>query len=242
MKRRLVHVFRQYFLYPLRILVLKFFKHKNGNNTIYVFHHIPKTAGTTFNAFLSSNFMVFKDYRLGWSNNIPKPLDIKNFNENVCISGHFNFNKNYSVQKRYNDQLIKYKKTLKIITFLRDPLELRISLYNYLRKNNQIDEKIKVNDFIFTENNFLANALNCDDSNYKKIICTYFFIGFVDEFEASLDKLAELLNVKYDKIAKKNISKKKFTISNDLKEASYEANKLDYKLYNFAKEKFRTND
>jgi len=242
MKSRLVFFLRQYFLYPLRIFALKFFKHKNDNNDIYVFHHIPKTAGSTFNAFLRSNFMVFKDYRLGWSNNIPKPLNIKNFNENVCISGHFNFNKNYTVQKRYNDQLIKYNKTFKIITFLREPLELRISLYNYLRKNDQIDEKTEINDFIFIENNFLANALNCNYSNYKEIICTYFFIGFVDEFEDSLDKLAKHLNVKYNKIAKKNVSKTKFKISNELKDSFYKSNKLDYKLYNFAKERFRTND
>jgi hypothetical protein len=61
--------------------------------------------------------MVFKDYRLGWSNNIPKPLNIKNFNQNMCISGHFNFDENYTVQKRYNEQLIKYNKTFKIIPF-----------------------------------------------------------------------------------------------------------------------------
>lgn len=245
MKMRLVFILRQYFIYPLRIFILKYFKHKNDNNDnndIYVFHHIPKTAGTTFNAFLSNNFMVFKDYRLGWSNNIPKPFNIKHFDNNVCISGHFNFSENYTVQKRYNDQLIKYNKTFKIITFLREPLELRISLYKYLKKNNQIDDKIEINDFILIEKNFLANALNCDYSNYKEIICSYFFIGFVDDFEYSLNKLSKLLGVKHNKVSRKNVSKTKLKISNQIKESFYKSNKLDYELYNFAKKRFITND
>jgi hypothetical protein len=160
----------------------------------------------------------------------------------VCISGHFNFSKNYTVQKRYNEQLIKYNKTFRIITFLRDPLDLKISLYNYLKKNSQINEKIEINDFIFNGNNFLANALNCNHSNYKEIISTYFFIGFVNDFEDSLDKLSKLINVKYNKITRKNVSKTKFKISNDLKKLFIKSNELDYKIYEFAKKRSITND
>jgi hypothetical protein len=48
MKSRVVFFLRQYVIYPLRIFMLKFLKHREGINDIYVFHHIPKTAGTTF--------------------------------------------------------------------------------------------------------------------------------------------------------------------------------------------------
>jgi hypothetical protein len=43
-------------------------------------------------------------------------------------------------------------------------------------------------------------------------------------------------------IGRKNVSKIKLKISDDIKESFYISNKLDYKLYNFAKERFRTND
>ena len=105
-----------------------------------------------------------------------------------------------------------------------------------------MDEDIEINHFIFFENNFLANALNCNNCNYKEIIDRYFFIGFVDKFEELLDKLATIVNVKKYKIVRKNISTNKFNISNDIKELFYKSNELDYKLYNYAKSRFITND
>ena len=242
MKRIVVHCLRRYLLYPCRISLLRFSKHNTRNNTIWLFHHIPKTAGTTLNSFLSNNFIVFKDYRLGWSNNISKPMNIRYFDERMCISGHFDFGHNLTFNKRYADQLVKYDKTFRVITFLRDPLELRISLFKYLRSNDQIEGEIEIEDFLLSERNFLAKAMNCNDSNYREVINSYYFIGFVEEFQDSLSKLSQLIGLEAYEVKTKNASTSELYLDNEIKKRFYTNNSLDYNIYSFAKEKFACND
>ena len=115
LKRFFIFSYRKYILYPTSILILRLFFSKNDKSYVYIFHHIPKTAGTTFNSYLKKNFFLFKDYRLGWTNKINKPFDITNFNNKCFISGHFDYYPNCSAKERYNRQLKTHNKKFKTI-------------------------------------------------------------------------------------------------------------------------------
>jgi hypothetical protein len=107
-KRLVIYIYRVYLYYPILVFYLNLKKPKD--NEIYVFHHIPKTAGISFNAFSKSNFILFKDYKMGWSNKVPKPLFIKGFDSRVCISGHYDFYEGCSPNILYIQQLRKFNK------------------------------------------------------------------------------------------------------------------------------------
>lgn len=237
LKRQFISLYRYNFKYPIEIFLLRF-KKKQGNE-IVLFHHIPKTAGTTLNVFLKNNFQVFKDYRMGWENKAPKAFNVKNFDNTICISGHFDYPGAQSPEERYGDQMKLYNKRFRKITFLRDPFKLRVSLFNYLEQNNAVDRDTTIEDFLLRDKNFLAQALNCNETNYQEAIDKYFFIGFAENFDESLQKLSELLGTRNYTFESRNISKIKNSIDEALEDQFYLMNRLDYKIYEYAKSRFK---
>ena len=96
----------------------------NNNHTI-IFHHIPKTAGTTFRSILIRQYNQDKVYDI-WGD---KKLIINNF-------------KNMSKNRRYRYKLILGHQAFKlydyinnplVITMLRSPVARVISLYRYVK-------------------------------------------------------------------------------------------------------------
>lgn len=235
-KRLIIYIYRVYLYYPILVFYLNLKKPKD--NDIYVFHHIPKTAGTSFNVFLKSNFILFKDYKMGWSKRIPKPIYIKGFDSDVCISGHYDFFNECSPDIHYSEQLKRFGKKFKKIVFLRDPFDLRVSLFKYLRLNNQISSNQSLETFLFNEVNFISNSLSCNESNYKQILDGYFFIGFSEHYDESIKKLSSLLKVNYIESVRKNASKNTFQIDKSLKSKFQKMNALDYKIYDYAQNKY----
>lgn len=100
--------------------------------------HVPKTAGTSFGELLVKNFgdRVLLDYgdRVGWDtdegiawresrNLLNKPLPSKVH----CVHGHFYLSKYLSLQPN-----------LRVVTFVRDPVERVISNFRFLRSHPKI--------------------------------------------------------------------------------------------------------
>lgn len=159
-KRLLIYFYRNYLLYPIIIFYLS--SKKTKDNEIYLFHHIPKTVGTSLNEFLKRNFILFKDYKMAWSNKIPKPLYIKGFDRKVCISGHYDFYEECSPNNHYSEYLKRFDKKFKKIDFLRYPFDLRASLFKYLKLDNQITSGQPFDKFLFNEVNFISKSLVCN--------------------------------------------------------------------------------
>ena len=235
-KRLLINIYRNYLVYPIIIFYLNLRKPKD--NEIYVFHHIPKTAGTSFNAFLKSHFILFKDYKMGWSNRIPKAICIKGFDSRVCVSGHYDFYEGCSPNIHYSDQLKGYNKKFKKIVFLRDPFDLRVSLFKYLMLNNQIPSDQSLESFLFQEVNFISKSLVCNEKNYEDVLDSYFFVGLSEYYDKSMAKLSSLLKLDYKNSKRKNVSKKRLLIDQNLKNKFKKMNLLDYKIYDYAIYKF----
>ena len=149
------------------------------------FTHIPKTAGTSLRT-------VFK----GWygerlhehvfdekNNKMPVLNEMflkNNQTEKICAFGHFINNKSYG----FNDY---YPNGNQFVTFLRDPLEMALSTYFYVKKvghswlNRPRIFDLSVEEYMkeakLNYNNYFKDCV--DIQNYKHLLSTQFvFIGF----------------------------------------------------------------
>ena len=122
------------------------------NNQIWVFHHIPKTAGSSITKMLNKRYMLVREtyYLKGiYKRDKINTKKLKNCN---CLTGHFE-NPGFQIPDRYPE--IFSDDRYNIFTFLRDPLKTQISLYYY--KNPEPDKKHKLVDSIFSEQNYISN-------------------------------------------------------------------------------------
>jgi hypothetical protein len=101
---------------------------------VYVFHHIPKCGGTSLNKVLDSWFTTVKDYRSGWSMNYPEKIDIGRLRSCHCLCGHFELD-GYYLHQRYPEVFMSSR--YRVFTFVRDPLQVQLSLFWYETINNQ---------------------------------------------------------------------------------------------------------
>lgn len=152
---------------------------------MFLFTHIEKFAGTSFNDVLSLTFPryihIIKNHFGG--NETRNDLTFEQYRKILHyypsgIGGH-------SVRP-YLDFLPRSKR----ITFLRNPLERYLSQYNHMVEGGwttSIDDFLKL-DFC---NNFMTKKIaGSNDLKYAvKLLTTYEFIGNADEYNKSLNYL-----------------------------------------------------
>ena len=101
----------------------------------YIFHHIPKCGGNSAVQALTNWFLLVKDYPRSWSNidnsNLYKrycdnPKDLDKLKYYHLLTGHYHLENSF-LHQRY--PLCLTDKRYRLFTFLRDPLELQLSLY-----------------------------------------------------------------------------------------------------------------
>lgn len=233
---------------PLRSVLGKTYERLFFSGTpVYIFHHIPKSGGTSVREALAKWFKTISDYRpsvektpatLKFLNN---RLKIDRYNSRYCISGHFELPGNY-LHERY-PEIIEQPERYRIFTVFRDPLNLAVSLYYY-----QLQEKIRkkedetLEDFVKKINNYTAGRLPCNMDDYLEILNRYFFIGINEYMQESLDKLAVLLKKPKIKVPELNRSpkdKQALNISSDTVQVFRKNNALDYLIYQHALKNFK---
>lgn len=153
---------------------------------VTVFHHIPKCGGTSFNKFLSERFEVVRDYRTGWESKHKNKVDLNHLTNRHLLSGHFECEGAY-LHQRYPE--VFESERYRVFTILRDPFELRVSLYRYEKKHgvctaNSLDE------FLFRERNWLAKRFPVKSHEIEKTLDRYDFIGTMDDPQLTLDVLS----------------------------------------------------
>ncbi|NIM12731.1 MAG: hypothetical protein GTO45_11580 [Candidatus Aminicenantes bacterium] len=209
---------------------------------VYIFHHIPKCAGTSTIFALRHWFFIVKDY---WSSYHPKEIPyfiqhrvkLQSLRSYKCLCGHFELPET-RLYKRYPEVL--HNQNFKIFTFIRDPLEVNTSLYYYEKKRGK-RKGISLEQHLLTRNNFIARILDCTLDNYKDVLDSYFFIGITEHLQLSLDKLAMLLNKRKVKLPVLNRAKRDSQTSglppaiiNQFKAK----NELDYRIYDYCLSRF----
>ncbi|WP_366524345.1 sulfotransferase family 2 domain-containing protein [Maricaulis sp.] len=95
---------------------------------LYVFNHVPKTAGTAFKKFLSSNVASgrFLDIIHPNKEEVGRVIEACDLSDYDWICANF-----------HNEQIARVRelsgRRLKIVTILRDPVERGLSLYRFIK-------------------------------------------------------------------------------------------------------------
>lgn len=213
------------------------------NNLEIISIHIPKTAGTSFGYMLIDLYKdsYGKHYPQPRKKNIPSFLHSKLYNKydntpNIlskqdltknlkCVHGHMTYDK-YKSDFNF--------KNVKLITWVRNPIERLISLYYFRKFNNKftINEMVKYDRFM--------DWIKSNDSEeitilkYLNDINDFYFIGITEKFEKDIELLYEKMNWSNYKIYHMNKSSKQEFIKLSLKDKNYIKDKFkkDFILYN----------
>lgn len=206
--------------------------------------HIPKCGGSSlksvFEEWYDSNLLehYFDEKRA----QMPKKHRLrkrfsKKYLENICIYGHFNGNRAFGVDDYYPE--IK-----QAVTFLRDPLEIALSVFHYNQRlskegGNYRDGKIReitnnIDEFLKNGNSyikyFLPREMTAENVDY--FFENYFIhVGVMEHFQKSVDILAEKLNKPKIIVSHQNISERLQTPSESSIEEFKSRCTFEYMLY-----------
>lgn len=209
----------------------------------YIFHHIMKCGGTSVVMTLFQWFKVVFDhiedqhgiYR-DLNDYLNYKINLQNLYSDSCIVAHFQYD-GYMLPQRY-PEVIGRKNEFRIFTFIREPLELMISLYYYGRYgiSSNLESYLRI------QNNTLSTFFPCNPENYKEVIDSYFFVGIVENMQESFDKLADLTGnkrVQLPFINKSSKDEQVLKLPDKFIETFKKNNALDYKIYDYCLEKFK---
>jgi hypothetical protein len=170
---------------------MAFLKTKYASEPSFLFHHIPKTAGTSFMAYLHNWFHVFSDYQGLYGSREDfrmHPVDLNMLSAANVLAGHWNTPPS-AIDLRYPN--LKGDSRFYFFSFLRDPLQMHISMFNYRWKMDPIDcerhEKYSnLSNYIRSVQNEIANLMGCNQYDFENILDRYFFIGVTEKMNESL--------------------------------------------------------
>lgn len=221
--------------------LVKYALRKDRSSPRYIFHHIPKCGGTSAVDALTNWFIVLKDYPLGWSDEdnyciyrkfCARPIDLNQVKPYQLLVGHYHLENSFLHQRYPNWK----KKGYRLFTFLRDPLELQISLYYYEIRNKRISAEEPIEERLLLRQNFIASLMHCNNSNYLEVLHQYHFIGIVEKYQESFDRLARLMNKPAVKLKIYNESPRQdYQLSESFIARFKARNQLDYKIYDYSK-------
>ncbi len=207
--------------------------------------HIPKAGGTSFRRVLQQWYgdRLFFHYFNEPQKTMPEKYKLLPGN---CIHGHFNSSRGFGVMHYYPD-------AKQFITFLRDPFEILVSRYYYVKKREKAGISFhdgkptaladNINDFLEEEifiANYSPNILNffpelLTKDNYKEILEKYFiFIGFICDYQSSINQLAKLLGFSPLIAPLENKSDRFGEVDPSLRKTFIDGHPLEYAVYNHA--------
>lgn len=209
----------------------------------FIFHHIPKCAGTSAVDALTHWFIVHRDYAPGWSESsdleayqafCDNPMDLAKFKPYDMLVGHFHVNKTY-LHQRYPDWK---SEGFKLVTFVREPLALQLSQYKYEIKMQRMSADKNLEHRLMLRPNWIAERFPCTEDNYIDVLDQYAFIGTMDDYQAAFNRLAKLVGKPPVDLKTYNTTQNQsFNLSEEFISEFKEVNALDYKIYEYAQKR-----
>ncbi len=200
---------------------------------VYVFHHIPKCGGTSVVKALGCWFHLALDYRHGWRDSIARPFALDRMRASHCLCGHFDQAPFY-IEQRYPGLLDDPE--FRVFSFIRDPLQAKLSLYRYEQKFGRV--KVPFEQFLFERPNYLSQRFPVDAATITPFLDRYRFIGTVENMQRGLDWLAA--DIGRDPILLRRANQtarqgSKSGLDSGLIEEFRAENSVDYALFDYAK-------
>lgn len=219
--------------------VHKLFGRTSSEDRAYIFHHIPKCGGSSLLKALDAWFILVRDYRPGWEMKYPPKTRLEKLTRWHCLCGHFEED-GYRLWQRYPEALSSGR--YRVFTFVRAPLEMKLSLYRYELENN-VASFTSVEECLLGRPNYMATVLQVTEANYRAVLDRYFFIGILENAQESLDLLASMIGKKKRQMPFTNrtritLGTKAGDLAPDLVATFREVNRLDYLIYDYCRERF----
>jgi hypothetical protein len=205
----------------------------------YLFHHIPKTAGTSCLDAFGKIFNVIRDYQAtttpeGLKDYKRNKIILARLREEDILCGHWNIAGHYLHQRYPRLQILPHRR----IIFFRDPLSTAQSGVRFGIKRQRFDGT-RNDQALVKRAGYFQRMLQCDESNYREILDGYWFVGITEELQAGFDCLTAELQKESLVVAKENTTK---LIDVHFSEAAVsefiEKSKVDYLIYEYAKQLF----
>lgn len=205
---------------------------------------MPKCGGSAMKKVLAKWFALTMDYisldELWGRIPIRPPIQLSTLNENSCLCSHFEIEAN-NLFNRYPEITVMPHRYW-IFSLVRDPFDLRMSLYYYEIKAGRRDAKNQsLVDYLKTGENYIAKRFACSDNNYKSVLGRYSFIGLQEHLQETVDYLAFLFNKPSIFLEKANVAPRdnqfRRLSSSDI-ETFIANNRLDYTIYDYVKRRF----
>jgi len=208
--------------------------------------HIPKCGGTSLKEVLKEWFgnRLFLHYYDLKNSKMPQRIKTRKLFfgniSGICIHGHFNKNEGFGINEYYPD-------TKQAITFLRDPLEVQLSVFYYRHQQDKLglfnrsgkpkNLTLDVDEFLETStpyiNNFFPDDFNAE--TFEKYMNDFFIhIGIIEDYQNSLNILADKLNKPRIKVPHINSSERFSTPSESSIKKFKEKCIWEYEIYNRA--------
>jgi len=161
----------------------------------------------------------------------------------VVLHGHFNKLRGFGTEDYYPG-------ATQFITILRDPFELAISGYFYLKKNgsdwkdkSRIPSEINIESYLIKAESRMLNHFprEVTAANYKDIIEEYFIeVGITERLEESMKWIAYKLGMPYEAalLGVHNATNRDQEAPGYLRDLFAERNQLQFDVYNYAVERF----
>ncbi|MDD5262133.1 MAG: hypothetical protein PHD76_09840 [Methylacidiphilales bacterium] len=195
------------------------------------------TNGVTLRDMAESSRMVVNEQ---FEEFIANRIDIRKMTDRQLLCGHFDLPRMYLHQRCPE---IICNPAYRVVTFVRDPLQLVISLFKYCTSVGVFSNNAKIEDYLFCRENVLASYFPCTEKNYRKIVDRYFFVGLSEKIQEGFDCLATILDKPGIDISKYGVLNEsrygnKIDIPMQTLARFKEKNALDYRIYDYCKERF----
>jgi len=207
--------------------------------------HIPKTAGTSFYLILQQAYgkdaVMRMDYRPAFGRFIvrSKPYDSETLPDGIrVLHGHLN----YKIISKYLD----LDENVKIITWIRNPVERVISDYYYMLerlKDRFVLDPLHPDILPRMTKSLLEFAKSKPEKNklFKYLngfdLRSFYFVGIVERFDEDIRELGKRLHWPAVTAVKQNITLKKPTaVSAETYEVIKKLNRKDWEIYKLALE------